>query len=245
MDPTKFAEIQLITTIVVMLANVLLVVLTAAYVLLTRQTVLEMKASREPSVYVDLEFPDMEVRAAIGNSGQSAALNIKFRVEDGVPWLGQKGFPKGLLSLEPIRDGISYLPPGRTLKYMLNMVDWKLLTEENALLKIGVNYENESGRKFKREYFIDVSQYNGVLCETYRDSNIEVAKAIRDTERSRKSSLNNSSMFRMIPPGHKGCPMCAEFIPVGAKKCSHCGEMLEGEANGTKSAKKKVRNKKN
>lgn len=241
MKPEELANIALFANILLVVLTGIYVFLTRQYVILTRQTVAQMKASRDPSVYIDLEFPDNTVRGVIGNLGQSAAINIKFKVVDNIPWVRMS---RGLLSLEPINDGISYLPPGRTLKYSLSSVNWAQLNKENAILKIQVSYENETREQFKREYVIDISQYNGVLFETYKDTSMEVvANAIRETGNSRHPDTNQHGTYRVIPSGQKICPMCAELIPIAAKKCSHCNELLE-EKIASSSTKKGTRKKK-
>ena len=230
MDTAEIVRIQIITTIVVTAANVLLVLLTSAYVYLTRQMVNETRAIRDPSVFVDLELPEESARLSIGNSGQSAALNIKFMVEEDAPWVGRGRFSEGIKSLEVIKNGVSYLPAGRTLKYSVGALEWEQIDEKRRWLKIQVTYENDIGRKFKREHHIDLAQYKGLLFESYRDSNMAIAKAISEAERSRRFSEDSDRRLKDMgfhAIHEKRCPMCAELIPNAAKKCSHCGEMLE------------------
>jgi hypothetical protein len=106
-----------------MVANILLVVLTSIYVYLTRQMVKEVRASRDPNVFVDIEFPDDEARVAIGNSGQSAALDIEFAVEEEIPWRGLGDFSGGLKGLEVVKRGLSYLPVNRTIKFRAGFIE--------------------------------------------------------------------------------------------------------------------------
>jgi len=229
MDSTELVRIQLITTVVVTAANVFLVLLTSVYVYLTRQMVKEMRASRDPAVFVDLEFPERVARLAIGNSGQTAALNLKFKVNDAIPWLGRGRFAEGLKGLGVIQDGVSYLPASRVLKYRAGIPDWDKIDEKTRLLQVQVSYENEIGDKFKREFFVDIFQYKGILFESFRDSNLEVAKAIQEAERSQSIRESLDRRFGSIRPRRstkKRCPMCAELIPQAAKKCSHCGEVF-------------------
>lgn len=230
MNTDELARLQMIMTIIVTVANVFLVILTSIYVYLTRQIVNETKANRDPTVFVDLEFPEREARVAIGNSGQTPAVNIKFDVQEDVPWRGLGRYSEGLKGLEVIKNGVSYLPSNRTLKYSAGTPEWDKVDDKKRLLKIKVSYQNESGKKFDREYFIDLLQYKSILYESFRDSNMEVAKAIRDTEQSqyireRVDKRLRDSGFHNI--SEKCCSMCAELIPREAKICSHCGEVLD------------------
>jgi hypothetical protein len=153
MDTAELARLQMTMTIVVTVANVALVLLTSLYVYLTHAMVLEMRSSRDPSVFVDLEFPDTLGRVVIGNSGQSAAKNVKFKVQDSIPWMGKEKRAAGFDAIKAITDGIPYLPPGRVFKFCAGVPDWKKTEGQTCLLEIQVDYETENGkRKFKREY---------------------------------------------------------------------------------------------
>ncbi|MBA4121380.1 MAG: zinc ribbon domain-containing protein [Acidobacteria bacterium] len=232
MNADELARLQIIMTIIVTVANVFLVILTSIYVYLTRQMVNETKANRDPTVFVDLEFPEREARVAIGNSGQTPAVNIKFDVQEDVPWRGLGKYSEGLKGLEVIKNGVSYLPSNRILKYSAGIPEWDKVDEEKRLLKINVSYYNESGKKFEREYFIDLLQYKGILFESFRDSNMAIAKAIRDTEQSQRSRERGDDMLRDMGShrvSEKRCSMCAELIPREAKICSHCGEVLDSK----------------
>lgn len=235
MDTAELARIQMITTIVVTVANVVLVLLTSLYVYLTREMVHEMRSSRDPSVFVDLEFPEMQGRIIIGNSGQSAAKNVRFKVQDNIPWMGKEKRTVGFDSIRAITNGLSYLPPGRTFKYYAGTPDWKKTEGHTCLLEVQVEYESENGKsKFKREYVIDFAQYQSVLFESFRDPNREVAEAIRVAERSRQSHEASRSSSYIEFMSKKPCPMCAELIPRVAKKCSHCGELIGTEDSSDK-----------
>ena len=220
-------DVQLITTIAVALANIFLVVLTSIYVLLTRRMLLEMKSARGPSVYFDLELPGTEMRMAIRNTGQSAARNVHFTVDDKIPWRQFPNMKVGINALEVIRNGISYLPAGQTLKYIAGFPQWDKVQEGNAVVKVGISFEDEFGKTFRREYLIDVNQYRSVLFESFRDPNRDVAQAILDAE-NRRQSHESSKQFpsRVAYRPTKKCPFCGESIPSTAKKCSHCLEFI-------------------
>ena len=238
MDTAELARVQMITTILATVANVALVLLTSLYVYLTREMVREMRSSHDPAVFVDLEFPEMQGQIIIGNSGQSAAKNVKFKIQDSIPWMGKEKRAVGFDSIKAVKNGISYLPPGRTFKYYAGIPDWKKTEGQTCLLEVQVEYESEHGKsKFKREYVIDFAQYQSVLFESFRDPNREVAKAIRDAERSHQSHAASRVIPNFGAMSQKLCPMCAELIPGAAKKCSHCGELISAEMIAVKSEK--------
>ncbi len=101
------------------------------------------------------------------------------------------------------------------------------LTDRKAehVLKLKINYENEGGVSFVRDVTIDMIQYADVLLESFKDSTLAVAEAIKDAGRSRQPSILKGSIIKQLMK--KPCPMCAEMIPRNAKKCSHCKELLE------------------
>jgi hypothetical protein len=225
-EPPDPSGVQLTVTTIVAIANILLVGLTAVYAYLTRQMVLQMRASREPSVFVDLEFPESMARVSVGNTGLTPAKNIRFRIDDKVPWLGEQDKPRGLLAVNALKTGVSFLPPGRVLKYYVGMPDWKRAGPE-ATITVAVDFESEAGATFAREYVLDLAQYSQVLFESFRDPTSSVADAIKEAERSRRASQTAASIVSpFFPPLTKTCPMCAEKIPLAARKCSHCGEMI-------------------
>lgn len=177
-----------------------------------------MREIREPSVNVDFELPESMIRFTIGNSGQSSAKNITFQVIEDLPWLTFSE-QTGISSIPIIKSGISYLTPGRTLKFIAGYIHGEIPAENNVL-KILIRYENDMGRQFSKEIVIDMSQYRSLLFESFKDSNLSVAEAIRETERNRNSEDYADNFFKRPK---KECPVCAEFIPVRAKKCAHCG----------------------
>lgn len=228
----SMTDLQFVTTVVVAAANVFLVILTSVYVLLTRKMVLEIRNARGPSVYFDLELPEQEMRMAICNSGLSAAHNVAFQVNDKIPWRQSEDWQTGINSVEVIRSGISYLPAGRTLKYIAGFPEWEKVNDENALVKVIVSYDDEVGKHYRREYHIDVKQYRSVLFESFRDPSREVAQAIRDTDRRRETRETTRGMV-LRGSATKTCPMCGEKILESAKKCSHCLEYIADTKNPT------------
>ncbi len=125
--------IPVISTAVVAIATVILVWLTSKYVRLTNYMVEDIKRSREPSINVDFELPDGFLRFAISNSGLSPAKNIRFLVQNDVDWIKDGSGNAGLARLAPIKNGISYLAPNRTLKYGVGLFSFKGTESENTV----------------------------------------------------------------------------------------------------------------
>jgi len=188
----------------------------------------ELKKSKEPVISVDFEMPDYSLRFIVKNIGQSPAKNIRFSVKKDADWIGGRNKQRGLLGCPPVDHGISYLVPGRTLKYFLGYPDWKEGGDQNLIISLRVDFENDRGDRFNSDIDIDMNQFKGVLFDSFRDSNMAIADAIRSAERSR-SSKEKTHTFLQCPPAKKCCPVCGELILEKAKKCMHCGEWIEAE----------------
>ncbi len=214
-----------INSLIVTLATVLLAWLTSRYVKLTKHMVDAMREIREPSVYVDFELPENMLRFTVGNAGQTPAKNVLFEIIEDINWLQFFKNKRGISSIAIITSGVSYLTPGRTLKFRAGYIEQEGIPKENSVLRMNVMYENETGKKFIKQIAIDMIQYKNVLFESFKDPNIAVAEAIKETERSR-DLREHSRSFLKFSPQSKACPMCAEKVPMEAKKCSHCGELL-------------------
>lgn len=208
------------------IATVVLAWLTARYVRLTNHMLEETKASRGPTVYVDLELSSYEVKLIVGNSGSAPAHNLSFEVEESIPWR-ESEYHKGIGGLPQITDGISYLAPSRILKFTAGWLDWDKLKDLDSKVSFQVNYDDHVGKHHKIEFIIDMGQYDGVLLESFKNPASEIAGAIRKIEDGRRSEKSmsqiTSNMFK------KNCPFCSEKISPNAKKCPHCLEFLPEE----------------
>jgi hypothetical protein len=124
------------------------------------------------------------------------------------------------------KTGVSYLSPGRTLKFWAGFLEQKKETPLSKIFRILVRYENDSGKLFERDIAIDMSQYENVLYESFKDNNVAVANAIKDAEHSRRSHENRGSFFSKLFI-LSACPICGENVKTYAKKCPHCGEWIK------------------
>ena len=140
--------LPLASTLVVSIATVVLAWLTARYVRLTARIVEESHRSREPAVTVDFEMPDHSLRLVIENHGLSPAKNTQIEVLKDVGWLSMGKGQTGLVAAGPIREGVSYLTPGRKLKYYLGFPQWTDTPDDEMETSLLVTYEDDSGKHF-------------------------------------------------------------------------------------------------
>ncbi|MDP3512808.1 MAG: hypothetical protein Q8S20_08660 [Sulfuritalea sp.] len=218
------AVVGVVGSVASAIATIILAVLTGRYVRLTNSLVEEAKAAKFPNVYVDIEFDSFEVRFIVGNAGSMPATNIRFQVTDNVPWRKMEKFESGFESVSAIRSGISYLAPGRILKYNAGFVDRDpAFFSDTSSIEILLTFETDSGVTVKREFAIELRAYSGVLLESFTHPEREVAKAIRDAESHRASRETTKTIFT---GRKKRCTFCGESISIVAKKCPHCLEFL-------------------
>lgn len=220
-------HLPLISTVVVALATVFLVWLTARYVRLTSRLLEEAQRSREPAVTIDFELPDDSLRLVVFNHGLSPARKIRFNVLKDVDWIEADKDNRGLSGFGPIRNGISYLTPSRKLKYYLGSPDWSDAPREAMEISVQISYENEASKHFESVVDFNLEHMRDVLFESFKEPGLAVAEAIRETERRRQSHDSSRRMFSdLFVRRQKACPSCAEMIPYEAKKCSHCLEPI-------------------
>lgn len=222
------ALLSLIGSLSSALATVILVFLTGRYVRLTHALVQEAKLAKYPNVFVDVEFDEIDVKFIVGNSGSTPALDVTFNVKDSVPWRKLKDFPSGLASISAVQKGIAYLAPGRTLKFQAGYVDYDpKFFADGSTIDIALSFKTESGQTLNRQFTIELRSYAGILLESFRDPEREVAKAIRDAEFHRRSDQSMSTSIRGM--FKKSCPSCGEQVSRAARKCPHCHDPIPAE----------------
>lgn len=207
------------------IATIVLVVLTAKYVRLTHALVEESRQAKYPNVFVDIEFDEINVKFLVGNAGDTPALNIQFQITDQVPWRTTGSRTTGINAITAVKSGISYLAPGRTLKFNAGYVEHDTgFFAQGSSIEVLLTFETEDREKLTRQSSIDLTSYTDILFETFKDPQREVAKAIRDSSHDRHSGgameklLHN--MFK------KSCPSCRELISSKATKCPHCQDFV-------------------
>jgi hypothetical protein len=208
------------------LATVILAWLTSRYVKLTNHMLEETRATRGPSVYVDIEFNSHEAKLIIGNSGFGAAQDILFEVQDSIPW-AIDDFNKGLANLTPIKHGIPYLAPTRVLKYRIGTINSEEFFSKESKASLKINYTDSFNNKNNIEFEINMNAYDGVLIESFYPPEELIAKQLeRNRIQAKSGSSMTSTMNRMFK---KSCPICGETISSSAKKCPKCLEFIADE----------------
>jgi ribosomal protein L40E len=188
----------------------------------------QMEAAREPSVFVDFEFPEQSGRLVIGNNGDSPALNVRFIVNEDIAWRSSGG-DHGITAIDAIRDGVPFLAPHRILKFFAGYVDWQAMDKKRGILDVRIIFENELQRKFTRDYRVDIGTYAQASSDSYHDPSLAVAEAIREAENSRRSQETMQSITHRLFTPHpktKICSFCGKQIPEAAKKCPECHEFI-------------------
>ena len=220
--------LSLVGSLASTLATIVLVFLTGKYVRLTHALVEEARVAKYPNVYVDIEFDETDVKFIVGNSGGTAAIDIQFDVKDSVPWRKIDKFPAGINSISVVEHGISYLAPGRILKFPAGYVacDPGFFASGSAI-DISLTFKTETGMTVHRQCIIELRSYAGILLETFRNPERDVAKAIHDAESSRRSHESFASSTKNF--FKKACPSCGEQVASAAKKCPHCLEVIPDE----------------
>ncbi len=202
-------------------ATVILARLTSRYVRLTSNLVEETRATRAPEVVVDLEFVEILPRLMIANRGATPAYDVRIRVvERNVAWKQSKDDSR-ITDLAPIKRGVSFLPPGRTMRYTVYTIDLQKTLEADAALEFEVSYRDEQRREFRREYSIEFAAFNYMLIEGSQKPHEVVADAIRRAA----DQLKREPRFMMNPT--RACPVCCERILAAARKCRYCLEPVE------------------
>lgn len=233
-SPWVTTYLPLVSTIAVAVATVALVWLTSRYVRLTGRMLEESQKSREPLVTVDFEFPGDSLRLVVENHGLSPAKNVRIAVLKDVQWVRTGKAQQGLAECGAVKKGVSYLTPSRKLKYYLGFPRWNGISDDQMEASLRITYENEEGREYHHFADFDFRHMREVLFESFKDSNLAVAEAIRESERGRQWHERAS---RMLTPFFeremKKCPMCAEMVPKEARKCSHCQEIQEDSSPTT------------
>ena len=144
---TYSIEIESISTIIITIATVVLATLTAIYVHHTKYMADEMKILREPNVTIDFEVPTYMIILTIGNSGLTPAIDVQFDTKSDISWLNFDENKQGFSQLPIVIEGISYLAPGRTLKFYAGNLGKSSEVREQNVLDLIIHYRSETGKK--------------------------------------------------------------------------------------------------
>lgn len=219
-------DAQIVSALVTAAATAALAWLTFRLVVHQRQSLEESRNARGAAVFVDIEMNHSQIKLTLGNTGHSPARNIRISVDDTLPWRKGNGLG-GFSDLVLVKEGLSYLAPGRILKYIVGFVDWKDLKSGNGIARFTLTYESLPGLERHDEFVIRLSEYTGVLLESFANPSSDIANAINRLDDHMRSNRRDgiSVMFK------RPCPHCKELVSRSATKCPHCHEAIETESD--------------
>lgn len=215
--------VTLLSTLVQAGTTVALAFFTYRYVRLTQALLEQSQTANYPAVSVDLDFTDSETMLVVRNLGKTAARNIRFKVDDRIPW-PHSG--EGFASVKVIQTGISYLPPGRHLRYLLGH-----LPRDGAFylpgsgVTIALEYQTEGGQPLSAQFEIDTSQYNAVWLSSFREPVDEISETLKEISRRQDSKQMRKEFGADFMT--RQCPSCMARISPRARKCRYCHEYIE------------------
>jgi len=158
---------MLLATIITALATVVLAYVTRRYVKLTYDMLIEMKAAKNPLVFIKfikrMEGHNMtDIDMIISNKGLSPAKYINLRTSYGTNFIrheiikGNVEYKSFKLNELPIFiNGIPYLPPGEDVKENIG----KFQNEDlrgNPYVRIDYSYKTETGETIYRDCMPDL-----------------------------------------------------------------------------------------
>lgn len=182
-DASTQAMIQSFVALVTAAATIALTLLTARYVRLTGSMLEEARTSRGPNLYVDLEvnYQD-EVKLIVGNSGQSPAHRITFHVIDPLHWSQIQHCKAGFNSVDVVRDGVSYIAPGRALKYEVGILTREDVKADNSTVEFRINYIDHLQAPREITFNVNMLQYASVLYESFTGPESNIVRAIEKSQ---------------------------------------------------------------
>jgi hypothetical protein len=223
---------QRVETVLITGATLLLVVYTGRYVKLTNKLAAEAEARSYPSVYVDVELEgNDEVLFLIGNAGPTPAHDIRLQVSDNVAWDGL--LEETLANMPVFQNGLSYLAPGRKIRYRVGLFDWEGVNEGRSLIRANVQYCTSVGRQLSSSFKIDLRLYEGSYAPLLQEPLERIAGSVQEIcylKDREHSAAEAKQIISQIGPPRVACRSCCEQISSTAKKCPHCLEFLvEGQ----------------
>lgn len=145
------------------------------------------KDAAQPYVWADVR-PDEEhgilLELVIGNSGPTIATNVRVRIEPPLPFIQQLEGAKA--AQERLAEGMSSLPPGRTLRWWLGQ-GWNLIPKEGrSVHRFTITADGPFGPVPELSYDVDLAEFADQEARG-QGSLAAVTKAIQDLTRKTRS----------------------------------------------------------
>jgi hypothetical protein len=199
-------------------ATVVLMAITGYYALLTRQLVRETVKSQRPYVYFELfgEGPNY-VELGVNNYGSRAAENITFDVHRTI----RQSNGDDLAAETPLARGLTYLPPGRGLRFSL-YPDQSMFEADQGVhvLDVTVHYAY-SKHKYEDRIVIDLADLHDVLIRSLQNTDEVIARELKKIASALRQAQSTRRQAVSFGPD-KRCRFCIEPVSDGATKCPHC-----------------------
>jgi hypothetical protein len=210
------------------LSTIVLVVVTAIYVVATWKMMNDARRSRRPyvSLGVSSDHPS-KLRLTIANHGDRAALNVRFEVIREL--IDRAGKPM-TAEESPLTRGVRYLPPGGRIVFEFSLGHDVYGAEPGTnVLEVVTRYSYEN-RDYSDPVCIDLADFDGVSFSSFRSGHDEITTALKSLQRA-ISGLKPSGIEQMVrSTSRRQCPSCYELVNNKASKCHHCFAMIEPAA---------------
>jgi len=205
------------------LTSIVLAALTLVYVILTRRMVLEMKAVREPSMFMDVyPGPYLSIIVVIGNKGNGTAYDVSFSGIEGLDRVSFYPSQKALSGLPIISEGISHMPVGKIVRITGRY------NRENGFgskFQCVMRYRNLAGQTFSQSVVCDLELFRHVEIVDETKYQKLIAESLREIVNHGKSEDAQEKLMHYMT---RQCPVCCERISPHAQKCPHCLEFIRG-----------------
>ena len=168
LTPWTTGEVMVVTDVFLLVFSGVVAISTLIYAYLTWRLVGETRRMREVqtepkiSVFVELnEHISTGMDLVIRNDGQGPAYNIRFTFRGDPTYFGGD---RPVDQLPVIRNGLTYLAPNQTFRFMLGFLFGDAFN--NAIQNpwsIDVVYESQSEKSCRDSYTIDFSQFSELI----------------------------------------------------------------------------------
>ena len=175
-DFTK--NLQILFSAIVAFATIAYVYLTAQLISLNKDIRDIQKRQLDPNINIDFQHDERAlnlVNMIIENTGRSVAKEVDITIEPDMEY-----FKGNKLSDLPLIKNKHDIPPNKRIKFFLTNMLENIEEKTKEPYKISVNYKNEDGEQFHKEFEIDLGMLKGALIAE-KDDPLENIKKSLDT----------------------------------------------------------------